>query len=310
MIDILMATYNGEKYVSEQIESIFAQTCKDWRLVIHDDRSKDATADVVRDVIWERENVCFSVNDVACGSAAGNFIGLLAEAKNDYVMFCDQDDVWHKDKVEKTLAAMENAEKSYGKQTPILVYTDLRVVDGDLNVLSDSFISYMNVPPAIILPRLLMQNSVTGCTVMMNRALYSLVQKAVDTKRMVMHDHFAALAASVFGKIVHVPEATMDYRQHGDNSVGAADGKSVAYLWKRFRRGKETFREDMKDAMIQAEYFAEIYGDQIKNKKKKALISGFANLQDAGKWARVKFYMKNRVIKYGWIRALMQMIWG
>lgn len=313
MIDILMATYNGERFVDQQLKSIWNQTCTDWRLVIHDDCSTDETVSVIQKTIGDagcHDKVTVEVNAVPCKGAAANFMGLLQCAKSEYVMFCDQDDVWHSDKLEKTINAMKRAEAVYGKKTPILVYTDLNVVDKDLNKISDSFAAYMKIPPELKLSRLLIQNSVTGCTVMMNRPLYQLMQRAVQTERIVMHDHLAALLAVTFGKTVFIKESTLDYRQHEKNSVGASDAGSLEYLWKRFCRGKKLFWQDMKNAMIQAEYFCEMYGDLITSEKKKQLILGFAQLQNQSKVHKIRFYLKHGVIKYGWIRAVMQMIWS
>ena len=314
MIDILMATYNGEKYVEEQLRSIWAQTCEDWRLVIHDDGSSDHTAEVIRDLavslnMNNKHEIQFSVNEKPFRSAAGNFMGLLAQARNEYVMFSDQDDVWHENKVEKTVNAMKDAERRYGTKTPILVYSDLCVVDGELNLIAESFMDYMKVPSKLVLSRLLIQNSVTGCTVMMNRPLYQLMKEAIQTEKVVMHDHFAALLAVSLGKTVFVQDSTLDYRQHGDNSVGAANARSITYLWARFCRGRKKFREDMNKAMIQAQYFYELYGSRIPEKKKRDLISGFANLSKQSKKNKIQFYLKNHVIKYGVLRAIMQLLW-
>ena len=313
MIDILMATYNGEKYVHEQLESIFDQTYENWQLIIHDDCSADDTFSVIQKVVKEAncdDKVKYKVNAIPCGGAAANFMGLLQCAQSEYTMFCDQDDVWHSDKIEKTLNAMKHAEAKYGSKTPLLVYTDLNVVDKDLHRISDSFVEYMKIPKELKLSRLLLQNSVTGCTVMMNRSLYQLMQRAVKTDKIIMHDHLAALLAVIFGKAIFVKESTMDYRQHEKNSVGASNAGSFSYLWKRFCRGRAKFQQDMKNAMIQAQYVFEIYGDLISCDKKKNLISGFAQLQKQSKVKKICFYIKNKVVKYGWIRAIMQMVWS
>lgn len=323
MVDILLASYNGEPYIKEQIESIIRQSYKNWRMIIHDDCSKDNTVQIVRDLISEfdkkRENtecmnlarnIKITVNETPYGSAKGNFLGLLKEAQSDYVMFSDQDDIWHPDKIRKSVDRIRRAEKRYGKDTPLLIYTDLVVVDSKLKKISDSFIDYMKVPPKISLPRLLIQNSVTGCTVIMNRALYSLLNKAKDTEKIVMHDHFAALIAGFMGKVLFLPEATIDYRQHGDNSVGASNARSIVYLWKRFKRGKRQFKRDMDMAMVQTEYFYDLYANEISEEKNRELIQKFIMLRKQNKLRRVYYYVKYRVIKYGFIRAVMQLIWG
>ena len=319
MIDILLAAYNGEKYIEEQIASIEAQTCADWNLWICDDCSTDETAALAAAAASrfnkshpdsDRRKITVSVNKKACGGAAQNFMHMLSLASSDYAMFCDQDDYWKPDKVEKTLKRMKTMEKKYGAHTPLLVYTDLTVADEILNTIAPSFIQYMNVPPKVTLPRLLLQNSVTGCTVMMNRALYTLVRQVKMAKGIAMHDHFAALTASVFGKIGFLPEATILYRQHGDNTVGAADARSLSYLWKRYRQGKKQFRKEMQGYMAQADCFYQLFHSRIKDPKIQKLIFDYGHLYEKNKFYRINFYIKNHVIKYGWLRAVMQMIWG
>lgn len=320
MIDILMAAYNGEAYIKEQMESIISQSFKDWNLRIHDDRSSDRTVEIIREVISDfyagnygsghPGNIVVSVNQRACKTAALNFFGLLKEASADYVMFCDQDDVWNRDKIEKTMHVMKRMERKYGLDMPLLVYTDLKVVDDCLNPISESFRNYMNLPKHLFFPRLLMQNSAAGCTMLMNKALYTLLQNVYDIRKVVMHDHFAALTAAALGKIAYLPEATIAYRQHGENAVGASNARSLSYLWKRFVQGKKKFRRDLHRSMIQAGYVYALYGDRIKDEEKRKLLRQYSCLYRSKKAVRVRFYIKNRVIKYGFIRAVMQMIWG
>ena len=105
-----------------------------------------------------------------------------------------------------------------------------------------------------------------------------MLLKAQDVQKIVMHDHFAAIIAVVFGKTAYLPESTIDYRQHGNNAVGASNARSFVYLWQRCRRGKRTFQKDMYRAMVQAGYIFKLYGDQINNNQTKQLIYRFSTL--------------------------------
>lgn len=319
MVDILLASYNGEKYIEEQLVSITGQTYPHWRLIVCDDKSQDDTVSKVKGFVSNyisgreadlHEKFIVHVNDRACGGAAANFLNMLPLTSAEYIMFCDQDDVWKKDKVEKTLKMMKRMERKYGAHVPLLVYTDLAVVDENLKLIAPSFIKYMNLPPKILLPRLLLQNSVTGCTVMINRALCQFLSQAHDFQRIAMHDHFAALIAQVFGHIGFIKDATLNYRQHGSNVVGASDARSFGYLYKRYRRGKQQFRRDMCAYMIQAQYFYELYHNLIDDPQVRSLIYEWAHLFEKNKIYRTNFYVKNHVIKYGWVRAAVQMVWG
>lgn len=316
MVEILLAAYNGSLYIEEQINSIIHQSYKDWRLVVGDDVSKDETAAIVQRIAekYNRQNgssvIRLKVNEKACGGAAGNFMQLLRNASGEYIMFSDQDDVWHSDKVERTLKTMQQLEKTYGSNKPLLVYTDLCVVDADLKPISDSFVDYMKLPPKIVLSRLLLQNSVTGCTIMMNRALCELLKRVDSPEKILMHDHFSALTAAALGHTAFLPEATISYRQHGDNAVGAANARSFSYLWQRYRRGKKKFRQDLYNSMVQAGYFYSLYKNEIKDETIKKLIYEYSNLIGAKKWTRIRFYIRNRALKYGRIRTVMQLVWG
>ena len=138
----------------------------------------------------------------------------------DYVMFCDQDDVWHPDKVRLTLRLMEQVETDLS--LPVLVHTDLRVVDGELREMDPSFQHYSGLDghrPS--LPQLLVQNVVTGCTVMINRSFGAAGLPPGGGGDMLMHDWWLALIAAAMGRAVFLDRATIDYRQHGGNVVGA-----------------------------------------------------------------------------------------
>ena len=136
MIDILMATYNGGKYISEQINSILNQTYKEWTLYIRDDGSKDNTVDIIDDYCKKYPGKIIRIKDDKLGLGAKlNFSELMKYSKSNYCMFADQDDVWLNTKIEDTMNKMIEAENIHGKETPILVHTDLKVVDGNLNII-------------------------------------------------------------------------------------------------------------------------------------------------------------------------------
>ena len=132
-----MATYNGEKYLREQLQSLYNQTYTDWTLYIGDDGSSDGTASIVREFSQRYGNIVFHQNSEGKG-AMRNFMDLLAEAEADYYMFCDQDDVWLPHKVETTLRKMRETEAE-NKERPALACSDLRVVDKNLQTIAPSY---------------------------------------------------------------------------------------------------------------------------------------------------------------------------
>ncbi len=223
VVEILMATYNGQSYIAQQIESIVTQRYPHWRLTVHDDGSNDGTPETLEIYRLRHPDRITILSDTAkFGSAKDNFGYLMSKSDSDYVMFCDQDDVWLDTKVEDTLKAMRQAEQTYGASTPLAVFTDLTVVDEQLRVIDPSLWAFQRIRPeqAGALKTLAIRNCVTGCAMMMNRMGLRAVLP-IDAAA-VMHDWWSALAIlAAGGKVVPVRHATMLYRQHGGNAVGA-----------------------------------------------------------------------------------------
>ena len=211
-VQIVMAVYNGGKYLVEQLESLRAQTFTDWELLVSDDGSTDESLPIIKRYCEADNRMKLVLEDRHYGGAKQHFMALFGFADAPYVMACDQDDVWDANKIEVTLATMranENGEK------PLLVCTDLRVVDESLNLVSPSFLDYSGMDASKLdMGYFLASCLVTGCTMMVNRCLLELLQKKVDADRIVMHDWWASLVASAFGEVVYLRRSTISYRQH------------------------------------------------------------------------------------------------
>jgi glycosyltransferase involved in cell wall biosynthesis len=219
-VQILMAVYNGEEYLRAQFDSLRSQTFEDWNLLVSDDGSTDGSLGIINEYCSLDSRIMLVLDDAHFGGAKNHFMALLRLADAPYVMTCDQDDVWDADKVDVTLAAMKEAERL--GERPLLVCTDLRVVDHDLNVLSPSFLEYSGMDASKRdMGYFLASCLVTGCTMMVNKKLLHLLQRPVDEDAIIMHDWWASLVAAAFGEVIHLNRATISYRQHGDNSVGA-----------------------------------------------------------------------------------------
>lgn len=232
MISILMATYNGEKYLREQIDSILAQTEQNWILYIRDDGSTDSTPQIIHEYAMNYPGMIIPVHD-ALGSQGciHNFMALLKYAQSDYYMFCDQDDIWLPGKAEKSLKAMKAAEKELTKRVPVCVHTDLEVVDENGQQLHPSFVEKLGLDAqGATFASLIYSNVVTGCTVMINQAMKKLLDEVPQS--CMMHDQWVGLLAEGCGKRVYLPEATIRYRQHGDNVMGANSRTFVDKLGK------------------------------------------------------------------------------
>lgn len=287
-VAICMAAYNGASFLEEQIESILHQTYQDWVLFIRDDGSSDGTVETIRRYTAEYEDKIILITDpsLSGGSAEKNFAAILSwVSRKDcfrYFMFADQDDVWMDSKIEKSLRLMQQHESD--GSIPLLVHTDLRIVDQKLSTLGDSFISYQALNPNLAdLRHLLIQNNVTGCTMLINRALNDFLDLQNDG--IVMHDWWIALTASAFGKILYLKEATILYRQHGDNTVGATRVNSPWYII-RHLLGRSRVRECCKVAAAQAKAFLNVYKDRLSSDQIR-IVSTFADLYAHNKWERL-----------------------
>lgn len=229
MIAILLSTYNGEKYLSEQIDSILSQTYSNWKLIARDDGSKDDTVSILKSYVkrFPDKIIMDDINPSNLG-AGMSFMQLLAVADAEYYMFCDQDDVWMPDKIERTLKKAQEMEMSYGKDSPIGVFTDLTVVDSELNVLMPSLWKGDNRNPDYIknfYKQWTNRHATYGCTMLINRAAKSLVFPYHQFESVVgAHDAWIEYILIKKGHFDYIDESTIYYRQHGTNVIGANTG--------------------------------------------------------------------------------------
>ncbi|WP_018305588.1 glycosyltransferase family 2 protein [Desulfitobacterium hafniense] len=304
MITILMGTYNGAKFIAEQIESILSQTEKDWKLIISDDCSTDATASIVSKYAEAyQDKMTFIVRDKPSGSAKNNFIHMLSLYESEYIMTCDQDDVWLPTKIELTMKKMREMEDKFGKEKPLLVHTDLKIVDANLKVMADSMFEYQNLDSGCsALNNLIVQNIVTGCTMMINRCLLDWIRDVPEES--IMHDWWLAITASAFGHIGFVKEPTVLYRQHSNNEVGAKSAKSLSYNLQRLmelRKSELTLRKTYE----QAKAFLDIY-EQNLSVEQSVMIKAYTSLTTYGKLKRIYLINKYDFWKIGFARRCGQ----
>lgn len=303
-IAILLASYNGEKYIAEQIESLLAQTEAEWELFVHDDGSADRTLEILRYYEVRYPDRIHVLDGPPCGGAKNNFLRMMRDVQAPYVMFCDQDDAWLPEKVELTLREMKRLEAKHGGEKPLLVFTDLYVTDERLHPVSGRLSAYQKLDPRRTKEKeLMIQNVVTGCTVMINRALAALATRPENIAGIIMHDWWCALIGASFGAVSYVDRALVLYRQHGGNFVGAKNLNSLHYLTARIRS-----QTDIKNSLLatrrQAAFFAETFPDAD------AIFREYGQLGGKRKVERLTFYMKNGIRKSGWQRNLGLFVWG
>ncbi|NVK00869.1 MAG: glycosyltransferase family 2 protein [Oceanospirillaceae bacterium] len=230
-VAVLLSTYNSARFLEEQIKSVLNQTFQDFTLYIRDDGSCDNTLAIISSLSAQDSRI--SLVD-SCGinlKSAGSFVELMKTVEADFYFFCDHDDVWHEHKMEFSLSAMFLC-RTFKSSAPILVATDLQVVDENLNPLAKSFREVSCLYPNELkkFENLSATNFVTGCTVLFNRVLRDIAI-TYPLNSIVMHDHWLALVAlKNSGELVYLPVPTLCYRQHANNVVGVSRRRSIFNL--------------------------------------------------------------------------------
>jgi glycosyltransferase involved in cell wall biosynthesis len=242
-VAVLLSTYNGSKYIVELLESLSKQLFKDFDLIIRDDGSSDSTLNAILDYQKNNQLNIHIVDSEGNVGAANSFIKLLDYANDcqqySYFLFCDQDDIWHQDKIEVLVNTIK-AEELNNPDLPILVHSDLSVVNDNGEKIFPSFWKFQHIDPdRNTTSRLLIQNTVTGCTAAINRALSNQIK--VDVECMIVHDWWIALVASAIGKIVPIHQQLIDYRQHEQNVIGARQYGIVSVLSELYKQPQRLF---------------------------------------------------------------------
>lgn len=231
MIAILLSTYNGEKYIREQIDSLLNQTIENWFLVVRDDGSSDKTVEILKGYsstyptkIYIDESVCENLG------AGKSFMHLLEISIADYYMFCDQDDVWKPNKICNTLKKMQTMEREYGLSMPIGVFTDLEVVDENLNLLMPSLWKGDNRHPEYVrnfYKQWTNRHATYGCTMMINKSAKQIVLPYNQFEGIQGgHDNWIEYILIKKGIFDYIDECSILYRQHRNNAAGVRGGYS------------------------------------------------------------------------------------
>lgn len=227
-IAILMATYNGEKFLEEQIESILLQTDNNWVLYIQDDGSTDSTLNIIKKYADNKRIFHVDIGLTHQG-ACMNFMTLLNHIESKYYMFCDQDDVWLPNKILLSYTKMKDLEKMESKK-PILIHTDKKRVDSNLNIILDSELNRNNesIEKLNILMRernsleqLRLGTFIAGCTMFFNHKVKEISFPFNNSR---MQDSVIAMAVAKNNGIIYtIYEPTMLYRIHSTNTCGEAE---------------------------------------------------------------------------------------
>lgn len=256
---VLLSTYNGAKYIREQLNSLFYQEEVDIACLIRDDGSSDNTVEIVSDYCNEHNGFSFIKGEnIGVVRSFGVLLGQSLIYDYDWIAFCDQDDVWDKDKLKVAISKLSN----YPKDIPLLYCSNLRLVDKSLNYLK----MMRNKKPKGNEYSSCFQNCATGCTQVFNKRALELYNNGIES-RIEMHDYWMYLICLCLGKVIYDEEGYINYRQHSNNVVGAKKVTARIYI-KNLITTKQGYRYDM------IEDFVKAYSDLL-SEKQVQIYNGF-----------------------------------
>ena len=282
-VNIVLSTYNGARFLAEQLESIQKQTFTDWQLLIRDDGSTDITPQIIAEFVKADPRIHFiNEHDRQNFGVIKNFFTLVKYEKADYYFFSDQDDVWLPDK----MATMLDEVIHHDKSQPLMIYMDLSVVDQDLNVTHPSMICSQSHHANTTLLAELTENTVTGGVAMINHAL---AEKWEDTDDVIMHDWYLALLATATGKLVYIDKPGELYRQHDNNVLGARTFRKRLAKWLNPLQALEKYWWLITTSQRQAEL---LLGQPYLSTIQRELIGAYVGLINHGMMQRINLLKK------------------
>jgi hypothetical protein len=309
VVEVLLATYDGERFLRDQIDSILTQDYVNLRVLARDDGSSDATVSILNEYAKRLPNR-FRVMPPSpgTGSPKDNFLKLMQASSAQYICFSDQDDIWLPDKVSRTKRAMDDLESRWGADTPLLVFTDAHVVDDQLRTLHESFWAHENIEPDRIhhLALLLGRSVVTGCTMLLNRPLLEL--SFAMPREASMHDRWIGLLACAIGKSHAVRTQTLLYRQHDRNVAGI--GESTVSLPELLRRlvKREARRAQWVISQRQAEAFLRAYSAELSQEHRDLLRAYLLCGAKESRLFRIMTFIRYGFCRWNSIRDLAIML--
>ncbi len=311
---ILIGTYNGAQYIADQIKSIQHQKIHNWKMLIRDDCSSDKTVDIINKIALQDDRISLIKDQNGHLGVVGNFATLMNIALNDnaqIIFFSDQDDYWLPNKINCYLHRFKKLQKQFGNSLPILIHSDLIVVDNQINIINKSFMTLRNIYHEFEQPlnTLLAQNFVTGCTIAINRSLLEFTLPI--PKEVLIHDWWLALCAAVAGKIDFIKNPTVLYRQHEKNTVGAKNfwhflnpfKTSPHYTWKRSQSLIFSSICQAKALMTRIENRTIKFNEDAMN-----LIKRYTNISKVSTLHRNTLIFRNNIRRQGLIRQAIFLI--
>jgi glycosyltransferase involved in cell wall biosynthesis len=299
-INILLATYNGENYIKRQIESLLSQTYSNWHLWVRDDCSSDVTLAIIKQFADNDDRISIIDNQNLRLGACQNFSRLMeiCPKNSSYIMFCDQDDIWLPEKIEKSLKAMQLLEKEYNCEKNLLVYGTYKMIDENDTILELPIPNYSMTPKLNVL---LTQNYVYGCTTMINDVLLKNSLSIASTAE--NHDYWITLTAIANdARFKYIEEPLILYRQHSKNVTGSYKNAFFANRIRRLFYNKEINSIKKRLAMFVS------FIDRNENKmttENKKMLNGFISSSKKGRSYVFTYCLVNKIYRLGKLQTFM-----
>ncbi len=302
-VQIILATYNGEKFLRKQLDSLFHQTFRDFSVLVRDDGSTDNTLSILSEYQQKYPGRISILQDNKKNvGATQNFGILLAQAEADYIFFCDQDDIWLDHKIELSLQAIQLLEQQ-DNTVPCMVFSDMKAMDENDQILSDSVWQQLHLHPDFFtLNRLLIQNIPHGCTMVINKAMRNLACPV--PKEAILHDHWIALLAASCGKWSALHAPTVLLRNHSQNVTR----KQVSFIDKLKRFITNFFSKTEYDHFIrirvqQAKALQLRTSSFIKDEQYD-ILKDFISLEKISGWKRKRMMIKRHFYRTTFLHTL------
>lgn len=246
MISILLATYNGDVYIEEQLNSIINQTYTNWKLYIRDDGSSDRTLEIIEQYRIQDPRIVLISDNLGNLGTRDQYLYLLSIVESEYYMFCDQDDVWCNDKIEKSLKYIRNLEGRYS-HIPVLVGSDCYMCGPNLEIINKSCWDHLRIAPKKFLTKngIFVYPFVTGASMIMNRTARDIIPPIPNgmPKNRPMYDWWVLIQVFKHGHVELIEESTRFYRQHSNNVSGGLDKLNTSY-WHKIKKIKIIWRSN------------------------------------------------------------------
>lgn len=268
-VAILMSTYNGAKYLKDQLQSIINQSYSNWHLYIRDDGSSDETVEIIKSYAKKDSRISIIHDTLGNIGSVRSFFYLLEQVDSNFYMFSDQDDYWKQDKIQKSILLLKQHNH---KRKPICVYTNLQIVDDNLEgnelLLTKTWQDF---------PKLFFTNNLYGCTMLFNNFLKEKIKfNRLNYDNIYVHDWWLALVCAIFGEIYYLDEPTILYRQHYGNQIGATS-KNINVLIKRlFSKSKD--EKSLQSTILFAEELEKLYGAELKSSNIQGYVKNYATI--------------------------------